>query len=552
MNYNSWLFWALFALVLLPYWRLAHRHQNTLLLASSYVFYGFWDYRFLFLILLSTTIDFIGGLAIGGVSQPRRKQVGLACLLLFASLLLCTNIDFPRLWSAVGAADAPAIVASLPGALSDLLIPAVTLGIILAFATFVVFVNRQPEERRRKLYMVASITANLAILGFFKYFNFFATSFADGVQALGLGHPSWFTLHVLLPAGISFYTFQSMSYCIDIYRGHAKPTTNFKDFALFVCFFPHLVAGPIMRASTLLPQVVGRRVLRENAWQEGFFLVALGMFKKIVVADNLAPIVNAVYAHANHDVSTLSGMDVLIATYAFAIQIYCDFSGYSNVARGISKWLGFELVVNFKNPYIAQSPSDFWLRWHISLSSWLRDYLYIPLGGNRHGTLFTYRNLALTMLLGGLWHGANWTFIAWGAYHGVILCIYRMLGIPDVVPRSAPLRGWRVAGRVLLMLHLTCVGWLLFRAESIGSAAAMLTQVFVNFSPTSFAASALVLMLFFAAPLFVFEQWLGSEEHAQSALVRPWWLQAPAWSYAAIMLVVFQASRTSAFIYFQF
>ena len=552
MNYNSWVFWGLFALVLLPYWRLSHRHQNTLLLVASYFFYGFWDYRFLFLILLSTTVDFIGGLAIGGVQQARAQQWRQAGLLLIASVVLCTNVQYARLWTALLEANATAATAALPGALTDFLIPGVTLAIIAAFAVLVSYVNRRPEARRRKLYMVVSITANLAILGFFKYFNFFATGFSDALAVLGFGHPSWFTLHVLLPAGISFYTFQSMSYCIDIYRGHAKPTTNFKDFALFVCFFPHLVAGPIMRASTLLPQVVRQRSMAVNGWSEGFFLVAMGMFKKIVVADNLAPIVNTVYSQAGTGTATLSGIDVLIATYAFAMQIYCDFSGYSNVARGISKWLGFELVVNFRNPYIAQSPSDFWLRWHISLSSWLRDYLYIPLGGNRYGTVLTYRNLALTMLLGGLWHGANWTFIAWGAYHGAILCVYRVLGVRDVLPADARYRSWRVAGRIVLMAHLTCIGWLLFRAPTISAAAAMLKQVFVNFVPTSFAGSAFVLTLFFAAPLLAFEQVLGSEERAQTFLARPWWQQVPAWSYLALMLVVFQAARTSAFIYFQF
>ena len=198
MNYNSWVFWALFGLVLLPYWRLPHRHQNTLLLVSSYVFYGFWDYRFLFLILLSTTIDFVGGLAIGGVAQARRQQLALAALLLIAALLLCTNIDFAQLWAAASAADSGLTRRALPGSFVDFLIPGITAAIIIGFACFVSFVNRQPDARRRKLYMIASIAANLAILGFFKYFNFFAASFADAVQLAGFGQPSWFTLHVLL------------------------------------------------------------------------------------------------------------------------------------------------------------------------------------------------------------------------------------------------------------------------------------------------------------------------------------------------------------------
>ena len=550
MNYNSWIFWGLFALVMLPYWRLSHRHQNSVLLAASYIFYGFWDYRFLFLILLSTAIDFIGGLAIAGEKPTARQARWLPVLLFASALLLCTGIDYGALWSALGGEGT--LAGALPGSITDLWAPAATLGAIAAFVLFVRHVETLPQEQRRKRYMVASIVANLSILGFFKYFNFFADGFIEVLDAAGLGHPSWFTLNVLLPAGISFYTFQSMSYCIDIYRGHARPTTSFKDFALFVCFFPHLVAGPIMRASTLLPQVVMQRTLAAGAVAEGFYLVALGMFKKLVVADNVAPIVNAVYSRAEAGDPTLSGMDVLIATYAFAIQIYCDFSGYSNVARGISKWLGFDLVVNFRNPYSAQSPSDFWLRWHISLSSWLRDYLYIPLGGNRGGTVATYRNLTLTMVLGGLWHGANWTFIAWGFYHGAILCLYRILGIPDVVPADAPARRWRVALRLLVMLHLTCIGWLLFRAETIGGAVDMLVQVFVNFVPTTFAFSALAYLLFFATPLIAFETRLRGEENAPAFLARPWWQQVAFWGYLAVMVVVFQAARTSEFIYFQF
>ena len=552
MNYNSWAFWGLFALVLLPYWRLPHRHQNSLLLAASYLFYGFWDYRFLFLILLSTAIDFVAGRAIAGEQQPPRQLKQLAALLLAASFVLCSNIDYGALTAAALAGSAQALLAALPGRLADLLVPAVTVGMIAGFGLYYRYVEAQPEARRRKLCMVASMVANLSILAFFKYFSFFADSFAELLTSIGLGHPSWFTLNVLLPAGISFYTFQSMSYCIDIYRGHAKPTSNFRDFALFVCFFPHLVAGPIMRASTLLPQVISARTLAVGAWSEGFYLVALGMFKKIVVADNLAPIVNSVYAQGDAGTQTLSGMDVLIATYAFAIQIYCDFSGYSNVARGISKWLGFDLVINFNNPYIAQSPSDFWLRWHISLSSWLRDYLYIPLGGNRNGTLSTYKNLTLTMVLGGLWHGANWTFIAWGFYHGFILCVYRVLGIPDVVPANARYHRLRVAGRILFMLHLTCIGWLLFRASSITTAGHMLVRVFTNFVATPFAMSALWLTLFFSVPLLAFEFWVGREDKVPAFLQKPWWQQLPAWGYIAVMVVVFQASRTSAFIYFQF
>ena len=281
------------------------------------------------------------------------------------------------------------------------------------------------------------MVANLGILGFFKYFDFFVESLATLLEGLGF-HASRPVLGIVLPAGISFYTFQAMSYTIDIYRGKTEPTRNFGDFALFVCFFPHLVAGPIMRAHTLLPQVIHPRVRSATDFREGLALVLIGLFKKLVLADNMAPIANSVFVRlADGNTAGLSGSEIMIGIYAFAFQIYGDFSGYSSIARGISKWLGFDLVINFHIPYLAVTPSDFWRRWHISLSSWLRDYLYIPLGGNRHGRLVEYRSLIITMLLGGLWHGASWTFVAWGLYHGAILCAYRLAGIREADRSSA-------------------------------------------------------------------------------------------------------------------
>jgi len=550
MNYNSWAFWCLFAAVLLPYWRLAHRHQNTLLLLASYAFYSFWDYRFVFLILLSTAIDFVGGLAIAGETHPPGQRRRIAILIVAASLVLCTGVDYTALLTA--ATGGGALAGALPESVFDFAVPAATVVGLYLFNAYVGYVDRQAPEQRRRLYMVASIAANLTILGCFKYANFFSDSFVTLLGRLGFDQPSWLTLNVLLPAGISFYTFQSMSYCIDVYRGHVRPTADFRDFALFVCFFPHLVAGPIMRASTLLPQVVLPRRLAAGAWAEGTYLVALGMFKKLVVADNVAPIVNAVYTQAETQPQSLSGVEVVVATYAFALQIYCDFSGYSNVARGISKWLGFDLALNFVNPYLAQSPTDFWLRWHISLSSWLRDYLYIPLGGNRQGTLKTYRNLTLTMILGGLWHGANWTFVAWGLYHGVILCVYRLLGISSNVRRESRFYAWRLGLRLMVMVHLTCVGWLFFRADSMAGAFEMLGRVFTAFDPSAFAGSSFVYLLFFGVPLLTFEFWLGSEVNAPRFLAESWWKQWFFWAYIALMIVVFQAARTSEFIYFQF
>ncbi len=398
MNYNQLAFWLLFLAIFLPYWRLPHRAQNLLLLVGSYVFYGFWDYRFLFLILLSTVIDFIGGLGVGGVRLSPKRLWSLGALVIGASFALTTQ------------------------RFTDFRVPLATIGVVLLYALAVPYLYRLDEARRRRWFLFISMGSNLGILGFFKYWDFFIASAHDLLSRVGVWSGPAPILGIILPAGISFYTFQAMSYTIDIWRGECVPTDDFPDFALFVCFFPHLVAGPIMRAHTLLPQVLKRRRPVPGAFAEGMWLVVIGLFKKIALSDNMAPISNAVfYRLLDNHLAGLTGADVLVGVYAFSMQIYGDFSGYSSIARGISKWLGFDLVLNFRQPYIATTPSDFWKRWHISLSTWLRDYLYIPLGGSRGGAWPEYRNLMITMLLGGLWHGARWTFVAWGFYHGAFL-----------------------------------------------------------------------------------------------------------------------------------
>ncbi len=284
---------------------------------------------------------------------------------------------------------------------------------------------------------------NLGMLGYFKYCNFFADVDAGSPwPRRGWNVPLWH-IEVVLPIGISFYTFQSMSYVIDVYRKDIKPTKNLLEFATFVSFFPHLVAGPIMRPTTLLPQIQGPRKFNLDQIYQGVYLIFWGLTKKVVVADNLAPIVNDLFGRWQ----TIDGGLALLAIYAFAFQIYCDFSGYTDAARGIAKCLGIELALNFNLPYFATSPQDFWSRWHISLSKWLQDYLYIPLGGSRGGTLMTYRNLMLTMIIGGLWHGAAWTFVIWGTYQGLILVGHRLREAaaredrPDPADRPGVLEG---------------------------------------------------------------------------------------------------------------
>ena len=324
---------------------------------------------------------------------------------------------------------------------------------------------RNEQARRRKLLLIISLVTNLGILGFFKYFNFFVDSAIDSFAAIGISanRP---VLNVILPVGISFYTFQTLSYTIDIYRGKFRPCGDFITFALFVSYFPQLVAGPIERASRLLPQLQKKRRVTGSDIQEGAFLIFLGIFKKVGISDAVASTVDLVFAYPDN----FSGTTLLLGLYFFSLQIYCDFSGYSDIARGTSKLLGVDLMVNFNQPYFSRSVTEFWHRWHISLSTWLRDYLYIPLGGNRRGRAKMYRNLMVTMLLGGLWHGAAWTFIVWGLLHGTYLAVHK--AVTERRPARAPQEGFSPWGglvaavKVLGTFHLVALTWIFFRSDT--------------------------------------------------------------------------------------
>lgn len=442
-----------------------------MLLVASYVFYGYWDYRFLSLIFISTVIDF------------------------FVSKALANN----------------------------------------------------DQLNVRKRILSISIISNLGILGFFKYFDFFSHEISTVLGGLGLD-VSLPVLNVILPVGISFYTFQTMSYTIDVFKGETKPTKNFLDFALYVSFFPQLVAGPIERSSHLLPQILKPRITTEHDFTEGLYHVLIGLFKKIVIADNMAPIVNSIFSTPT---SELSGMEVLVGVYAFAFQIYGDFSGYSSIAQGIAKWMGFDLMWNFKMPYFSVSPSEFWQRWHISLSSWLRDYLYIPLGGNKSGSLLTFRNLTITMLLGGLWHGAGWTFMIWGLYHGLLLVAYRVFD-RDVNVQVVSLFNPKHLFKIVLMFHFICGSWLIFRAESMQQISGMLGALFFNFHMTDFAVFSMAMILFFSGPLMVFEFWLEKTRDKLMILNVSWIYRACFYTYLVLMIIVFPPDKPQDFIYFQF
>ena len=312
---------------------------------------------------------------------------------------------------------------------------------------------RTESDRARRGILIVSLVANLGTLAFFKYFGFFVDSAKELLSGFGVGGSWGPTMEVVLPVGISFYTFQTLSYSIDVFRRRIPVERSLLDFALYVGFFPQLVAGPIVRASEFLEQTKRAPMLGWLQQSVGLQLVIWGLFKKCVVADNAAPAVDALFAAESVGVVLR-----VVAVLAFSMQIYCDFSGYSDIARGLAKMLGYEFPINFERPYFARDPSEFWRRWHITLSTWLRDYLYIPLGGNRGSAPATHRNLMWTMVLGGLWHGAAWNFVLWGVFHGALLVFYRIVSLD----RWA--RTW--LGRVVF-LSLIAYGWLLFRAESI-------------------------------------------------------------------------------------
>jgi alginate O-acetyltransferase complex protein AlgI len=392
---------ALFFMVVLPTsWLLMPRRRRwkIFMIAASYFFYGYWDWRFCFLLLGST----------------------------------------------------------------------------LANQLFARLIDGQDDDQRRRWWLIAAVVFNLALLGFFKYYDFFASNATNTLHDLGV-NVSPELVSVALPIGISFFTFQALSYVIDIYRRTFSPG-RLIDFAVFLSFFPHVVAGPIVRPAEFLPQLKARHDPRHVDASRAFFLIFIGLFKKVVIANLLATeIVDAVFSSPKQH----SSLEVLIAIYAYAVQIYADFSGYTDMAIGIALLLGFRFPQNFDSPYTSTSIQDFWRRWHMTLSRWLRDYLYIPLGGNRGSGRRTYFNLMLTMLLGGLWHGAAWTFVVWGGIHGTYLCIEHWrrsrrtrLGLPE--PPDTRARRWT---QRIVTFNLVCFAWVFFRSESLQSAFDLLRQL---------------------------------------------------------------------------
>jgi alginate O-acetyltransferase complex protein AlgI len=409
-------------------------------------------------------------------------------------------------------------------------------------------IHASSSRHRRRLFMAVSLVANLGLLGYFKYGGFLVDNFLLLMQALGL-HVSLASPNIILPVGISFYTFQTLSYTLDVYRRDLTPPDSFLDYALYVTFFPQLVAGPIIRAADFLPQCTEPKLFSGKDFGWGLSLMLIGLFEKIAIADGiLAPIVEAVY-------DTTDRPDFISAwcgTFAFAGQIFLDFAGYSLVAIGAALCLGFSIQDNFRFPYAAIGFSDFWGRWHMSLSSWLRDYLYIPLGGSRKGLFRTFASLMVTMLLGGLWHGASWTFVIWGGLHGLYLVLQR--GVTKLIPWRFEHKSIAQLPIALLTFLLVCVAWVFFRAHSFGQAFDVTGAMF-GFGPPEAARllrrQLIILAVGVTLVLLCVHWWMRDASIASIVERVPWWVRSLA--LAALVLGILGLSgEDRAFIYFQF
>ncbi len=527
MSFISWEFALFLPLVFALYWRLPHRGRILLLFAASYLFYGWWDARFLALLLVSTCTDFFCAQAIAGVRVPLVRVFG-TCALPFLWLTLY-RIVWPD-----GA------IISHAALLAAALFP-------LGFTALHAALGERPAATRSRAFLMLSLVINLGLLGFFKYFNFFTDSAAEVLRSVGV-EPGWTLMHIILPVGISFYTFQTLSYTVDVYRGRMKPADDFITYATYLAFFPQLVAGPIERSVDLLPQLQKPVVWETPMFHRGLRLILVGLFKKVFVADNCALLAG----HAFNPETQLNGPWALLGVVAFAFQIYGDFSGYSDIARGSARVLGIHLSHNFHFPYFARGPSDFWQRWHITLSSWFRDYVYIPLGGNRGGTASTLRNLVLTMGLAGLWHGASWTFVIWGLYHGALLVLYRV--VAPLRHLEQPGDGGRMKATLAmgLMFAFTLVGWAIFSSTSLAHLGGWFAAL-MSWSPAAVQEVALpsCWLLLHAAPLLLL-QWATWQSRDEVEMAH-WHWAARGVVYGLLFLTVATSSvQDVVFIYFQF
>lgn len=468
MIFNSFEYAIFLPVVFAVYWLVlgkSVRGQNIFILAASYLFYGWWDWRFLSLLIFSSAFDYFVGWRIHQAGMSRHRQVLVAL----------------------------------------------------------------------------SVIVNMGILGFFKYFNFFVDSLKTSLGAVGVSLDVS-TLHIILPVGISFYTFQSMSYTLDVYRRHITPTKDLVAFLAYVAYFPQLVAGPIERAGSMLPQILAPRSFNWERAKDGLRRILWGLFKKVVIADNLAPLVNGAFAGN----ASFSGSSLALATVYFAFQIYCDFSAYSDIAIGSSQLLGIRLMQNFNYPYFSRSPGEFWKRWHISLSTWFRDYVYIPLGGSRRSPARSSINLMITFLASGLWHGASWNFILWGFLNGLLVLVSGR-----VSRRGSPSFS-RVGTflKMILTFALVCLGWVFFRSPTLTVALDIVAEII---SPSLFSIPELSVVPFAGIALLAALE--AIQRHRPYALDINHWPLPFRWiAYYGLTIVILRwgAIQHSQFIYFQF
>jgi len=479
MLFNSFNFAIFLPLVLTLYWIISSKHlkvQNILLLISSYFFYACWDWKFLFLLIFSTSLDYLTGIQIA----------------------------------------------------------------------------ESNNERIRRFWLWLSIAINLGFLGIFKYYDFFAQSFSEGLLQLGFHVNPW-TLNLILPVGISFYTFHGLSYVIDIYHKKIQAERNIVDYSLFVSFFPLLVAGPIERATHLLPQIQKKREFNYNKVTDGLKQILWGLFKKMVIADNCAYYADLIFNNSeNHSGSTL-----LVGAVLFSFQIYGDFSGYSDIALGTARVFGIELLQNFAFPYFSRDISEFWRRWHISLTTWFRDYIYIPLGGNRVSILKKIRNTFIIFLVSGFWHGANWTFIFWGALNALfflpLLLTNRNRLNLEIVAKHRIFPNFIEFINIVSTFLLCTFTWIFFRSENINQAVSIIITIFstsIVQIPEIFPFYIIILLIFFIAV-----EWLGREGNYAIENIVIKWKRPIRWAYYSALLFLigmFMQTEETAFIYFQF
>jgi D-alanyl-lipoteichoic acid acyltransferase DltB (MBOAT superfamily) len=478
MLFNSIDFAIFLPIVFMLYWLLAKyplRAQNLLLVVASYVFYGWWDWRFLSLILFSTIVDY-------GIG---------------------------------------------------------------------IYLNKTVNKTKRKYLLWTSIGVNIGLLMFFKYFNFFVDNFVTAFTFFG-AEMNPISLNIILPVGISFYTFQTLSYTIDIYKRDLEPTNDFIQFAAFVSFFPQLVAGPIERAKQLLPQFNVKHKFDKIQATDGIRQILWGLFKKIIIADNCAKYVNLIF----DNYETMSGSSLILGAILFAFQIYGDFSGYSDIGIGTARLFGFNLMQNFAFPYFSRDIAEFWRRWHISLSTWFRDYVYIPLGGSRGSILFQIRNVLIIFLVSGFWHGANWTFIAWGAVNALLflpLLIWKRNTVhKDIVAKEKALPSLMEFVNILLTFILTSIAWVFFRSNTITDAFNYLKGI-LNASVLD-ASIEIELYVYLFLLFFIVMEWIGRR---QQYAIETTLLKYPSvvrWTfyYAIAMIIFLYGGEAQTFIYFQF